>query len=74
MSRQIKGQISIFEYLEERNKVHPVHIKGLMDDAYCPECNYCFWETLEMDCERCPICGVRVDWTPWHRVNDEELI
>ena len=50
----------------------PVKIMGLMDDAYCPNCSYCFWETKELDCERCPRCGIRVDWTPWHKVNDTE--
>ena len=53
-------------------KAQPVKIKGLMDDAYCPNCDYCFWETKELDCERCPRCGIKVDWTPWHNVNDEE--
>ena len=120
MSKQVKGQISIFEYLSTlpkdctfsghtcnkknlwdvahtlddvscpetccRNckeflcgarcngaetKIYPVEIKGLMDDAYCPKCGYCFWETKEMDCETCPSCGIRVSWEPWHRANDE---
>lgn len=65
------NQITIFEYLESI-KPRPVEIMGLCDDAYCPECGYCFWETRELDCKKCPICGTYVDWTPWHRANDEE--
>lgn len=65
------GQMNIFEFLKSE-RIHPVEIKGLCDDAYCPECGYEFWETREMDCERCPVCGTRVDWTPWHMANDEE--
>ena len=57
---------------EEPEHIRRVEIKGLCDDAYCPECNYEFWETKEMDCERCPVCGTRVDWTPWHMANDED--
>ena len=71
--RSAMKQITIDEYLQELDKiVYPVEIYGLMDDAYCPKCGYCFWETRELDCERCPVCGIRVDWTPWHRINDEE--
>ena len=62
----IEGQLSLFD------KVYPVEIWGLMDDAHCPKCHYCFWETREMDCDRCPHCGTRVDWTPWHKANDQE--
>lgn len=58
---------------EEPAKVYPVEIKGLMDDAYCPKCGYEFWETRDLDCDRCPSCGIRVDWTPWHQANDEEV-
>lgn len=65
-SMQIEGQLGLFD------KAYPVIIYGLMDDAHCPTCNYCFWETKEMDCDRCPVCGVRVDWTPWHMANDNE--
>ncbi len=28
-------------------------------------------ELKELDCEQCPECGTRLDWTPWHRANDE---
>jgi len=63
---ECEGQLSLFD------KVYPVVVKGFMSDAYCPKCDYCFWETRELDCDRCPRCGIRVDWKPWHRVNDEE--
>lgn len=63
---QIKGQITISEYLTPKD----VEIKGICDDAYCPECNYCFDELKEKDCEFCPYCHTRVSWARWHRVND----
>lgn len=50
----------------------PVDIRGICDDAYCPECGYGLNELKELDCERCPECHTRIDWTPWHRMNDEE--
>ena len=64
-------QITIYEYLESL-KPRPVKIMGLCDDAYCPECGYSLDEIRQLDCERCPWCGLRIDWTPWHRANDEE--
>lgn len=73
--KQIIGQISIFEYIAEKDRSHELEIKGLCDDPYCPECGYEFWtcsNNSEIDCERCPSCGIRVDWTRWHRINDEE--
>lgn len=66
----MKGQITITEYL----RAHPVDIKGICDDAYCPECNYCIDEIKYKDCEFCPWCGVRLDWTPWHQANETEGI
>lgn len=67
----MNGQISIFEYLERVNTVREVDIMGLCDDAYCPECGYSFKEWLgEVDCD-CPQCKTKLDWTRWHRVNDE---
>lgn len=53
-------------------KIHPVDIYGICDDAYCPECHSSLDETKWLDCERCPDCGIRIDWTPWHRMNDPE--
>ena len=67
----IDGQISIFEYLEHM-KPRAVDIRGICDDAYCPECGYCLDERIELDCERCPVCNLRIDWTRWHRINDVE--
>lgn len=75
--RQIKGQISIQDYLKtqvETEKVFELDIRGLCDDPYCPKCGYEFWtegKRSEVDCERCPNCHIRVNWTRWHRVNDE---
>ena len=66
----MKGQITITEYLAERNTPHPVNIMGLCDDAYCPECGYGFMDPRENDLPECPICKCKVDWTPWHRAND----
>lgn len=58
--------------LELMEQPRPVHIKGICDDAYCPECDYALDELKELDCEKCPICGALIDWTPWHRQNDKE--
>lgn len=71
---ECEGQLTINDYLREHNaKIYQVEIKGLCDDAYCPKCGYEFWETKELDCERCPKCGIRVDWKPWHNANDNEV-
>ena len=63
---ECEGQLSMFD------KAYPVDIRGICDDAYCPECGYSLDEIKQLDCERCPWCGLRIDWTPWHRMNDEE--
>lgn len=65
------GQLNIFDYIHEKELVYPLEIKGLMDDGYCPKCNYLFGYN-ETDLERCPKCGIKVDWSRWHRINDEE--
>lgn len=55
--------------------VYELEIKGICDDPYCPQCGYAFWTDSsrnEVDCERCPECHVKVDWTFWHRLNDDE--
>lgn len=55
--------------------IYPLDIKGICDDAYCPQCGYFFttWgQDNEIDFERCPECHVKVDWTLWHRINDKE--
>lgn len=66
-----------WKYWRLKEKVYPLDIKGICDDPYCPQCGYPF-ETIrsckgyEVDCERCPECHIRVDWTTWHRLNDKE--
>lgn len=55
--------------------IYKLDIKGICDDPYCPQCGYEFETTrtcknYEVDCERCPECHVKVDWGPWHRLND----
>lgn len=41
--KQIKGQISISDYISERDSViYSVDIIGLMDDPICPNCDYEF--------------------------------
>lgn len=61
----MEGQMSIFyfpEYLPEKRT--PVNIRGLMDDGYCPVCDYPL-EDLE---EKCPKCGELIDWTRWREI------
>ena len=74
------GQLSIFDYIkqaENSEKVYPVGLIGLCDDPICSNCDYEFsifdskWSKNEIDIERCPNCGVRLNWERWHRVNDE---
>ena len=65
---ECEGQLSLFD-TERKEPVFPVDIRGLCDDAYCPKCKRAFEDT-ETDIERCPKCGCRVDWTPWHYHND----
>lgn len=73
---QLPGQMDIFDFIPDPNdKVYPLEIRGIMDDPYCPKCGRGFWTEKfrsEVDCDRCPDCGIRLDWTPWHRLNDEE--
>lgn len=66
-----------WQYWRLEEKVYPLDIKGICDDPYCPQCGYAFETTktcknYEVDCERCPECHIKVDWTPWHRRNDDE--
>ena len=65
------GQMNIFDFFPRKEPIFPVDIRGMLDDAYCPKCQYSF-DDKETDCERCPKCGLRVDWSPWHRCNDME--
>lgn len=57
---------------EPKAKALPVDIRGICDDAFCPVCHYPLddLDPTELDCEACPDCGTRLDWGPWHRVND----
>ena len=62
--------------IKQEPHIYPLDIKGICDDPYCPQCGYAFWterKRNEVDCERCPECHVKVDWTLWHRINDEEV-
>ena len=59
-------QMTIFDYKRS------VEIRGLCDDAYCPECGYGFGYPEETDLGVCPEGGCIVDWTRWHKVNDEQ--
>ena len=61
-----------WKYWRLREKVYPVDIRGLCDDAYCPHCNASLDDLRFLDCQKCPWCGTRIDWEPWHRRNDEE--
>lgn len=65
-------QINIFEYMKNRDKPREINCKGLCDDPYCPKCDYEFDYFTEVDAERCPKCGCRVNWDFWHRLNDED--
>lgn len=66
------GQMSIFDFIPENETRYMLDVRGLCDDAYCPKCNYEFDELKELDCNRCPSCGVLVDWSFWHRCNDND--
>ena len=70
--KQISGQIDLFDYLKELEAIHPVEIMGICDDAFCPVCGDGIDEFKWMDCEKCPSCGARISWEPWHRMNDED--
>lgn len=77
------GQMSIFDFMEQEapekanDKIYSVGLIGLCDDPICSNCDYEFsmfdskWSKNEIDIERCPNCGVRLNWERWHRVNDE---
>lgn len=64
------GQMDIYDYLKEQNKVYQVDIIGLCDDAVCPKCGYEFLDPKENDLPECPVCKTKVDWTRWHLLND----
>lgn len=66
---RIKGYQQTIDDMD-KPKVYEVNIRGICDDAYCPECDYGFMDN-ETDAERCPKCGVKVSWERWHKINDE---
>ena len=45
-----------------------VDIRNIMDDAYCSVCDRILDERpgKDLDCDVCPHCGVRLDWT-WYK-------
>lgn len=57
-------------YWWRQETIHPVEIMGICDDAFCPVCGDGIDELKWMDCDRCPSCGARISWEPWHRMND----
>lgn len=63
-----------FQYWRLKEKAFSVDIRGICDDAYCPKCNICLDENKYLDCERCPNCGIGLNWEKWHFFNDEEEI
>ena len=65
------GQMSIFEFIRKQEPIFPVLIKGLCDDAYCPRCKAGIDDLKYLDSEKCPHCGLRIDWSPWHKANDD---
>lgn len=80
LDRKKMKQLTIFDWIEDRDKPRKVDCIGLMDDAICSECGYVFlnfdsmrfgWKS-EIGIDRCPNCQVKLDWTRWHKVNDKE--
>lgn len=64
-----------WKYWRLKEKVYPIDLRGIMDDPYCSKCGYGFWdygERSEVDCERCPVCKNKVDWSIWHKINGRE--
>lgn len=57
--------------LELMKQPRPVDIRGICDDAYCPECDFSLDHMKYLDCEKCPDCGTLINWAPWHRYNKE---
>lgn len=68
---ECEGQIELFDYLKQIDKVYPVDIIGPCDDAHCPRCGSGLDEYRHIDCERCPECNARISWEPWYRANNK---
>ena len=74
------GQMSLNDWLSDRDKVREVGIIGLCDDPICSNCGYEFRMIEdnryhlknEIDIDRCPRCKCKLDWSRWHRINEEE--
>lgn len=72
------GQMSLNDWLSDRDKVREVGIIGLCDDPICSNCGYEFRMIEdnrynlknEIDIQRCPRCKCKLDWTRWHRINE----
>lgn len=51
----------------KRYPVKEVDVRGIMDDGYCPECEYPL-NDLERQCSE---CGTYLDWRLWKKLNKE---
>lgn len=71
MKKQIDGQLNLFDWAAA---IQPkdVDIRGICDDAYCPNCDDAIDEFKYLDCEVCPYCGARIKWDRWHKANDKD--
>jgi len=63
-------QMTIYDFIPDPNKVLEVDVRGLLDDAYCPNCEDGIPDRF-IDEPKCPWCGQRIVWTNWHRLNPE---
>lgn len=54
---------------KEPEQIFKVDVRGLCDDGYCPKCNLAFMDN-QTDIERCPDCGIKLDWSRWHEMNE----
>lgn len=74
------GQMSLNDWLSDRDKVREVGIIDLCDDPICSNCGYEFnmiednryHLKNEIDIDRCPKCKCKLDWSRWHRINEGE--
>lgn len=55
--------------MDVSNYTRSVDCRGLLDDAYCPDCNSEIPDD-EIDSPVCPYCGCRLDWKLYHILND----
>lgn len=79
-THEYDGQMSLNDWIADRDKVREVGIIGLCDDPICSNCGYEFRMIEdkryhlknEIDIDRCPKCKCKLDWSRWHRINEEE--